>query len=368
MILKSLVVLVPFLIFSSIALGKLIDLIIRSLKKEKLEYKLFYISLVVCTIIFVYHLPYLIDAMLPNAFSSCLGIVLIVIVSLSCGYNFTKIIFNLIIPILDENDIVKIYLKNFVKKNIIKKQRNLSDKLSNTNIEKINNYLVKNGFNNVICVEDREDGYAATYIDPKDKQHIIYIYSGCIGMLWEKIISVVGHELGHIIRRNNTKMDERRKVFGGIVIFMIPIISLFSSYICDIYIRNIIGALLVVFFGVFSIISFLYMIIYFSFNNGRFWLQVDEIYCDRKACELPEVKAENLISVFEEFQYDIDNSAKKKWFDKYYIKYYLVLEHPCLKYRIKLLKKYKNWSYIEYIKHFNVMFFWLITGRGWTGE
>lgn len=368
MILKSLVVLLPFLIFSSIALGKLIDLIIRSLKKEKLKYKLFYISLVVCTIIFVYYLPYLIDAMLPNAFSSWLGVVFIAIISLSCGYNFTKIIFNLIIPILNENDIVKTYLKDFVKKNIIKKQINSPDELSNTNIEKINKYLIKNGFNNVICVEEREEGYAETYIDPKDKQHIIYIYNGCIGMTWEKNISVVGHELGHIIRRNNTKMDDIRKVLGGIVIFMIPIISLFSSYICERYIHNILGALFVLFLGMFSIVSLLYMIIYFSFNNSRFWLQVDEIYCDRKACELPEVKAENLISVFEEFQYYIDNNTKKKWFNKYYIKYYLVLEHPCLKYRMKLLKKYKNWSYIEYIKHFNVMFLWLITGRGWTGE
>ena len=368
MILKSLVVLLPFLIFSSISLGKLIDLVKRPLKNEKLEYKLFYISLVVCSSIFVYSLPYLMDSILPNAFNSWFGIVFIAIISLGCGYNFTKIIFNLIIPILDENDIVKVYLKNFVKKDIIKKQPNLSDKLSSNSIAKINNYLIKNGFKNITCVEERQAGYAATYIDPEDKQHVIYIYNGCIGMSWEKLISVVGHELGHIIRRNNTKMDNIRRVIGGIVIFIIPIISLVVSYICERNIHNIIGGLLVLFFGVFSIVSFLYMIVYLSFNNSRFWLQVDEIYCDRIACELPEAKAENLISVFEEFQYHIDNSAKKKWFDKYYIKYYLILEHPCLKYRIKLLKKYKKWSYIEYIKHFNVMFIWLITGRGWIGE
>ena len=228
--------------------------------------------------------------------------------------------------------------------------------------------MVKNGFKNVVCVEERQAGYATTYIDPEDKQHVIYIYTGCIGMAWEKLISVVGHELGHIIRRNNTKIDNIRRFFGGIVIFIIPITSLIALYICEGNIHNIIGTLLLLFLGLLSIASFLYMIVYFSFNNIRFWLQVDEIYCDRKACELPEVKAQNLISVFEELQYHIDNSAKKKWFDNYYIKYYLVLEHPCLKYRIKLLKNYKKWSWFEYIKHFNVMFVWLITGYGWMNR
>jgi Zn-dependent protease with chaperone function len=368
MVLKILVVLLPFLIFSLIAIGKLIDLVKLPLKNAKLEYKLFYISLFICIIVFIFFLPDLVDSMLPNAFNSWVGVVLIAIISLGCGYNFTRIIFNLIIPTLDENDIIKVYLKNFGKKEIIKKQFNLSDKLSNANIEKINNYLVKNGFKNVVCVEERQAGYATTYIDPEDKQHVIYIYTGCIGMAWEKLISVVGHELGHIIRRNNTKIDNIRRFFGGIVIFIIPITSLIALYICEGNIHNIIGTLLLLFLGLLSIASFLYMIVYFSFNNIRFWLQVDEIYCDRKACELPEVKAQNLISVFEELQYHIDNSAKKKWFDNYYIKYYLVLEHPCLKYRIKLLKNYKKWSWFEYIKHFNVMFVWLITGYGWIGE
>lgn len=368
MILKSLIVLLPFLIFSSISFGKLINLIKQAQKKENCKYKLFYFSLVVFIIIFLGYLPYLIYTIHSHILNSWFATIFMASISLGVGYNFTKIIFNLIIPTLDENDIIKWYLKNFSKKIFTKNKDNLSNKSGTNIISKINHYLVNNGFINVTCVEEKGDGYAATYIDPQDKEHIIYIYDGCIGMSWEKLISVVGHELGHIIRRNNTKMDQIRRSVGGIIIFIIPFISLFIVNLFDKNINSIISILFILFLGIFSIVSLLYMILYFSFNNMRFWLQIDEIYCDRIACELPEVKVENLIKVFEEFQYDIDNSQEKKWFDKFYIKYYLILEHPCLKYRIKLLKKYKKWSIIEYIKHFNVMFFWLITGRGWNGE
>jgi Zn-dependent protease with chaperone function len=139
-------------------------------------------------------------------------------------------------------------------------------------------------------------------------------------------------------------------------------------YTLELYVNNILGNLLILAFGLISLISFIYMIIYFSFDSRRFWLQIDEIYCDRKACDLCGVEPEYVADALKEISSDMENYPRKKWYDRLYISYYMILEHPCLKYRIKLMENYRKWNVSEYIRHLNVMFIWLITGRGWIGE
>ena len=304
--------------------------------------------------------PYIITKLFWAFLHSAFGIAFIFIVNIGCGYKFTYYSFNLIIiPRLKHNDTVKYYFDNFARK-AISKDRSHSFNIDGTknSIAKIDEYLIKLGFNNVTCIHEKnDDNYAATYIDPKDINHIIWIYNPCMEMSWEKLSAVLGHELAHIIRKNNTNIDKLRRIFGGMVIFSIPVVSMYIAYILELYMNNTLGTLLTLIFGLISLVSFFYMIVYFSFDSIRFWLQIDEIYCDRKACDFIGVKPEYVAEALKEISFNMEDNTQSKWYDKFYISYYMILEHPCLKYRIKLMEEYKKWSVFEYIKHLNVMFF-----------
>ncbi len=368
MLIKSIIASLSFLVFASITFAKLISLIKESINEKNKNYLSFYILALLNSLALLILYPYIVAKLFSGFLHFPFGIVFILIVNLGVGYKFTYLSFNLIIiPRLKEKDTVKYYLENFSREVISKDKTNID---RNTNsISKIDEYLTKLGFNNVTCIYEKNDnGYASTYIDPKDTKHIIWIHDPCMKMSWEKLSAVLGHELVHIMRKNNTNMDKLRRTLGGTVIFFIPVVSMYIAYTLELYTSNILGTLLMLTSALISLVSFLYMVIYFSFDSRRFWLQIDEIYCDRKACDLPDVKPEYMADALREISSDMENYPKQKWYDRLYISYYMILEHPCIKYRIKLMDNYRKWSMFEYIRHFNVMFLWLITGRGWIGE
>lgn len=359
------------MVFASITFGKLISLIKESINDKNIKYLGFYILALLYSLALLILYQYIIAELLSSLLHSPFGIMFILIVNLGAGYKFTNISFKLvIIPMLKEDDIVKYYLENVARRNISKDKTHSFTINRNTNsIAKIDEYLNRLGFNNVTCIHEKNDNdYASTYIDPEGINHIMWIHDPCMKMSWEKLSAVIGHELVHIMRKNNTNMDKLRRTVGGIVIFFIPIVSMYTTYTLELYTNNILGTVFILTSALISLLSFLYMVIYFSFDSKRFWLQIDEIYCDRKACDLLGVKPEYMADALREISSDMENYPKLKWYDRLYISYYMILEHPCIKYRIKLMDNYRKWNMFEYIRHLNVMFLWLITGRGWIGK
>lgn len=129
-----------------------------------------------------------------------------------------------------------------------------------------------------------------------------------------------------------------------------------------------IGVLLEIVFAFITIAVFLYWLFYSSINSNRYWGQIYELMCDRKACELNGVTVEGMKSLVEYLYNNFKEFNKYKWYFKYYYKYFVVLEHPCLKYRLKQIRNYKKWCIFDYFKQPLVIVCWLLTGRGWIGE
>jgi hypothetical protein len=213
-------------VFASITFGKLISLIKENIDHKNNNYLIFYITTLLSSLVLLTLYPYMVAEIFSSFLHSAFGIVFILIVNLAVGYKFTDFLFKLLVPTLRKGDIIKYYFENFSRKVISKDRIDDSTIDGNTNSsKKIDGYFVKLGFRNVTCIHEKNDeGYASTYIDPKGINHIIWIHDPCMRMSWERLSAVLGHELVHIIRKNNTNMDKWRRVLGGIVIFLIPVV------------------------------------------------------------------------------------------------------------------------------------------------
>ncbi|MCL1914032.1 MAG: M48 family metalloprotease [Eubacteriaceae bacterium] len=104
-------------------------------------------------------------------------------------------------------------------------------------------------------------------------------------------------------------------------------------------------------------------------SNDSFWYQLTEIKCDRLACELVsrEYVVKGLVAlqkVNDKMEGKIDAEVIKTL--KY--RYFTLQKHPNLSYRINLLGSYKKWSEWDLLKHAAIMYIWLFTGKGWSGD
>ncbi len=256
------------------------------------------------------------------------------IVSIGVGISMTKFAWQIYETILCKDQISDMArIKKFSQKYHNVQVRNYSPySVPNEVVEKIRQ-LINNSkieFN----IIDASDFRAYAEVDKKDNCHRIVLSRSCFENLsWEQIAAVIGHELMHIKLLNGSNWDRLRNIAGGVVLFILMILSLFLLTIFEKYF-GIIGVLLEIVFAFITIAVFLYWLLYSSINSNRYWGQIYELMCDRKACELNGVTAEGMKSLLEYLYNNFKEFNKYKWYFKYYYKYFVVLEHPCLKYSV----------------------------------
>ncbi len=205
---------------------------------------------------------------------------------------------------------------------------------------------------------------AFTFKDKKNKRKRIIFTKSCETLSDNEIAALVGHEIAHLKNGDFDIIEKLRRSLGFIIVlagFAISIIIL--SLLSQVYIAGIILTIVIV---PVIIIYEVAMLIFFSIDDRRLWKQIQEIRADRVACTFEGVTQIDMISLLKKIKEQ--NNEKIAWYNKIYIKYFKVMEHPCLERRIYLIEKYKKWSILDYYLHAGQMFKWFITCKGWIGE
>ncbi|MGG4457818.1 M56 family metallopeptidase [Brevibacillus porteri] len=216
-----------------------------------------------------------------------------------------------------------------------------------------------------LCREKQINGYAkARLIGPKS----IVISEGCLHLEWEEIAAIIGHEIVHLRLKDTTALSALWRIIG-----VLTIIFVFIGYMLLLellyYLFPLIGNL----FGIISLpIVLMYeigMLTFMIIDNRRYWYQIQELRADRLSCQLPGVTLEGAIKVLKKLKAQEDNLFENlSWYQKLFLRYFIVTEHPSIDRRISLLEKYKKWSLIDYIIHYFQITKWFFFGRGWNGR
>ncbi len=205
---------------------------------------------------------------------------------------------------------------------------------------------------------------AFTFKNKKRKQQGIIFTKSCETLTDNEIAALVGHEVAHLKNGDFDIIEKLRRIIGFIIVFAgfgisIAILNLLSQVF-------IVGIILVIIIAPIIIIYEIAMLIFLSIDDRRLWKQIQEIRADRAACTYDGVTHEGMISLLKKLK--DENNEKIVWYKKIYIKYFKIMEYPCLERRIYLIENYKKWSILDYYLHAGQMFKWFITGKGWIGE
>lgn len=98
----------------------------------------------------------------------------------------------------------------------------------------------------------------------------------------------------------------------------------------------------------------------------RYLYQLSELKCDRLACKLKDINRSDMISLLKRLQ--SKNKLSEKWYLKIIRRYFLFADHPNINFRIKLIKKYHNWSIVDYMILPLHLIKQLLIGKGWNDD
>ncbi|KNF09288.1 hypothetical protein CLPU_3c00660 [Gottschalkia purinilytica] len=357
-----------FIIFYSITIGMISDLLIEQIKEKDFQKNFYYVFYIIICIISVIAVPNIAISMSNLLGNTLFGNIMMSMVCLGFGVTQTKFMCSMI---LENSNNKESYVVNQYYKYKNKRISEIGDysKLDiNPNLSiRINNLIKGSNLKNInlyFIDGDSINGFAS--IDPENNNNKIYLTAKCAELEWNKLAAIIGHELIHIKRRNNTKLDYVRRIFGGIFLFLVIILCILVSNFLNIYFGTL-GDIISVFFMILALYNFIMIIIYSSIITKRYWNQIDELICDNKACEIDGVDVIGMYELLEDLSKEQDSFKKQRWYIKNYIRYFTIVEHPCIRYRARLIKRYKKWNILTYYKHAMVMLWWVVTGRGWIG-
>lgn len=208
------------------------------------------------------------------------------------------------------------------------------------------------------------NGYArANYIKPNS----ITLTEGCLGLTWPEIAAIVGHEIVHIKYKDNTIMAVIWRIVGGLLlIFLLIVYILLIQVVGDL--SPIAGEVLTILTLPIVILYEISMLVFLTIDNRRYWYQIQELRADRLACELHGVKRSAMLDFLEKEVVREESWFKKLyWYKKIYYRYFILLEHPSAKHRLKLINNYRKWSFVDYGIHILQVTKWFFSGKGWNG-
>lgn len=231
--------------------------------------------------------------------------------------------------------------------------RDLAVKIcTNANTGYLNLYFIDGSSINAYALKDR-----------KGSKCIIFTKS-CEVLTDSEIAALVGHEIAHLKNGDLDIIEKLRRIMGFMIMFAIFGINV--ALLTQLLQLHIVGAILAIIIAPSVIIYEIAMLIFLSIDDKRFWKQIQEIRADRVACTYDGVTQAGMISLLKKLKGE--NNQKIAWYKKIYMKYFKIMEHPCLDWRIYLMENYRKWSILDYYLHAGQMFKWFITGKGWIGE
>ena len=231
----------------------------------------------------------------------------------------------------------------------------------------INKLCIQSGLTDIelfLSSEKSINGYAkANHLIP----HSITLTKGCLKLRWPEIAAIVGHEIIHIKHRDNTYVAFLWRIGGAFLLILFFIAYLFFINVIN-SVYTLLGTILT--FITFPIMLFyeIFLLIFLVIDNRRYWYQIQELRADRLACELPGIE-QFAIEAFLTRQALSEEEYFRNlpWYKKIYSRYFILHEHPSAKYRLRIIKKYRKWSYKDYIIHILQVTKWFFTGKGWNG-
>lgn len=196
---------------------------------------------------------------------------------------------------------------------------------------------------------------AFSYLD----ENKIIITQGCLKLPINEIKAILGHEIMHFDVDGNSSTKKRKIAF-----FCKLYIIFFSFGLVALTLKKAFPIVKIIFL----LLLFIY-IMYFIFFHlvipERYLFQLSELKCDRLACLIEGVDKNGMLSLLERIK-KYSHHSKEIWYLKIIRRYFLFESHPNINYRIKQIKKYHNWSIIDYIKIPIHLTKQLLIGKGWS--
>lgn len=187
----------------------------------------------------------------------------------------------------------------------------------------------------------------------------IIITKGILKLPIEEIKAALAHEIIHF-KINEKNSDKVYKIKFFIRLYLIYFFLLIIVGIT----KKIFPVISILCLSIFFIFNFLF-IFYHLLIPERYLYHLQELKCDRLACKLPGVTTGGMISLLSRLQ-KLQKPKKYIWYQEIIYRYFLFEAHPNIEFRIKSIKKYHNWSILEFIKYPNYMLIRIISGKGWN--
>lgn len=367
LIIYKLIGCILFLVGNSIAIAYSIDLLAISLKRRSLDSItkiIFFVFVNIVCIIIIYN--FYDTNIIKN------GIVVYYIAYFCFGVLITKRSWKHLdnVECSLNNEIQSIF--NLITKKSFNYYKDIDTELGKVKSEEdLINYMKQ------FCIDAGVDNIPVKLYDEMDinggmeynvktrKPTAIALTKGCLRLNIRMIAAIMGHEIAHL--KNKDYRKESLLIFKlyltGTLIFVLYLECM------DIltYLMPTIGNIISIITFPFILVYFVGMLFYYNVNGKRYLYQIQEIRADRVGCEMKGVTKDGML----ELLYSLKESNcwfyKLKWYKRIYIRYFELVEHPCIDYRIKLIKNYRKWSMIDYFKHALQVIKWFFTGKGWIG-
>lgn len=197
------------------------------------------------------------------------------------------------------------------------------------------------------------------------KPMAIALTKGCMRLNIKMIAAIMGHEIAHLKNK-----DYRKESFLIFKLYLVGTLIFIIYLKCmDIltYLMPTIGNVVSIVTFPIILVYFIGMLFYYNIDGKRYLYQIQEIRADRVGCEMTGVTKDGMLELLYSLKESNGWFYKLKWYKRIYIRYFELVEHPCIDYRIKLIKNYRKWSIIDYFKHAFQVIKWFFTGKGWIG-
>ncbi len=209
-------------------------------------------------------------------------------------------------------------------------------------------------------LEIRESRQINAYSDLEENK--ILITTACFQLPIKEIKAMLGHEIMHFEVDGKISNRKRKRYF---FLKLYGILLLFSvSFFLISFFPVILQLLVLFFFSIFCCLFFFFHVV----MAERYLYQLSELKCDRLACQLEDVSKEGMLALLQRIEKMKVSKRKEKWYLRIIRRYFLFADHPNIRYRIKKIKKYRNWSIVDYVMLPAHLIKQLLLGKGWNDD
>lgn len=242
------------------------------------------------------------------------------------------------------------YLKKYCKNS----SKSILNKIPKEKIIEIQNFIKKYPYKLIVKKTNRINSYADL------EKNEIMITEGSLNLPINEIKAMLAHEIMHFQVDGKVSVKKRKIIFFILLYFLILLFYIVAILIKDSY------ALIRLIFILLLCIYLFYFVFFHVVIPERYLFQLSELKCDRLACLIDGVKKEDMLALLNRLKSISNNKSNEKLYLKIIKRYFLFYDHPNISYRIKKIKKYREWSIIDYITLPIHLIKQLLIGKGWN--